>query len=107
MNRGTQCYWISKFELRRNYVQFQKYYNFFLQTALLISQMEWLGIFLSQFVLNSYAVTGIRTHISRVGPDWDLEGSSTDWSTRPWRDTRRSDSRKIEIMSLTIEIKLT
>ena len=36
------------------------------------TQMAWLGLFLSTNVPNSYAATGIRTHINRVAPGWDL-----------------------------------
>ena len=42
----------------------------FLFPNLSFSQMEWLGI--STTIPNSYAVTGIRTHVSRVAPDRDL-----------------------------------
>ena len=39
----------------------------------ILTQMAWLGIFFSSTIVpNSYTVTGIRTHVSGVAPDWDL-----------------------------------
>ena len=46
----------------------------------ILTQMAWLGIFSCTIVPNSYAATGIRTHIVRVEPDWGgiFDGRSTD-----------------------------
>ena len=38
----------------------------------ILSQMAWLGIFVTTIVPNSRAVTGNQTHGGRVEPDWDL-----------------------------------
>ena len=50
----------------------------------ILTQMVWIGIFLSSTIIpNSSAATRIRTHVSRVAPDWDLSDALPQSATQP------------------------